>query len=108
MGRAGDSRRTSSSFLFRVRMVVMLGRNAFLGKGSGHGSVYGGRGCQNESTGSLLGARCPRLRSSSHRLWYFSTDLPVCRNSGTLMQLDYLTTILLRNPSVVVVSGARQ
>ena len=42
----------------------------------GHGSVYRRCGCRDESTGKLLGARCPRMRSAGHGAWYFSADLP--------------------------------
>jgi len=42
----------------------------------GHGSVFRRCGCRDESTGRLLGARCPRLRSARHGSWYFSADLP--------------------------------
>ncbi len=41
-----------------------------------HGSVYRRCGCRDESTGRLLGARCPGLRSLRHGTWYFSADLP--------------------------------
>jgi len=44
-----------------------------------HGSVYRRCGCRDESTGRLLGARCPGLRSLRHGRWYSSADLP----SGT-------------------------
>jgi integrase len=41
-----------------------------------HGSVYRRCACRDESTGRLLGARCPGLRSPKHGSWYFSIDLP--------------------------------
>jgi hypothetical protein len=41
-----------------------------------HGSVYRRCGCRDMSTGRLLGARCPGLRSPEHGSWYFSTGLP--------------------------------
>ena len=41
-----------------------------------HESVYRRCGCRDESTGSLLGARCPGLRDLKHGSWYFSADLP--------------------------------
>ena len=41
-----------------------------------HGSVYRRCGCRDETTGRLLGARCPGLRSPEHGSWYFSADLP--------------------------------
>jgi integrase len=41
-----------------------------------HGSVYRRCGCRDESTGKLLGARCPGLRSAAHGSWYFSAGLP--------------------------------
>jgi len=41
-----------------------------------HGSVYRRCGCRDESTGRLLGAGCPGLRSPRHGTWYFSADLP--------------------------------
>jgi hypothetical protein len=41
-----------------------------------HGSVYGRCGCRDRSTGRLVGARCPGLRSPQHGSWYFSADLP--------------------------------
>lgn len=42
----------------------------------GHGSLYRRCGCRDESTGRLLGTRCPGLRSPEHGTWYFSTELP--------------------------------
>ena len=39
-------------------------------------SVYRRCGCRDESTGRLLGARCPGLRAPGHGTWYFSADLP--------------------------------
>jgi len=39
-------------------------------------SIYRRCGCRNESTGRLLGARCPGQRSPGHGTWYFSADLP--------------------------------
>ena len=41
-----------------------------------HESVYRRCGCRDESTGRLLGARCPGLRDVKHGSWYFSVDLP--------------------------------
>jgi integrase len=41
-----------------------------------HESVYRRCGCRDESTGRLLGARCPGLRDLKHGSWYFSADLP--------------------------------
>ena len=41
-----------------------------------HGSVYRRCGCRDESTGKLLGRRCPGLRSPLHGRWYFSAELP--------------------------------
>jgi hypothetical protein len=41
-----------------------------------HGSVYRRCGCRDESTGRLLGTRCPGLRDLKHGSWYFSADLP--------------------------------
>jgi len=41
-----------------------------------HGSVYRRCGCRDESTGRLLGAGCPGLRSPQHGSWYFSAELP--------------------------------
>jgi hypothetical protein len=41
-----------------------------------HGSVYRRCGCRDRSTGRLVGARCPGLRSPQHGSWYFSADLP--------------------------------
>jgi integrase len=41
-----------------------------------HESVYRRCGCKDESTGRLLGARCPGLRDVKHGSWYFSIDLP--------------------------------
>ena len=41
-----------------------------------HGSVYRRCGCRDESTGRVLGARCPGLRPPKHGSWYFSVDLP--------------------------------
>jgi hypothetical protein len=41
-----------------------------------HGSVYRRCGCRDESTGKLLGARCPGLRSPRHGSWYFSAGQP--------------------------------
>lgn len=41
-----------------------------------HGSVYRRCRCRDESTGKLLGARCPRMSSAEHGAWYFSADLP--------------------------------
>jgi hypothetical protein len=40
------------------------------------GSVYRRCGCRDKSTGKLLGAACPGLRSREHCSWYFSADLP--------------------------------
>jgi hypothetical protein len=40
-----------------------------------HESVYRRCGCRDESTGRLLGARCPGLRDLKHGSWYFSADL---------------------------------
>jgi len=40
------------------------------------GSVYRRCGCRDKTTGRLLGARCPGLRSREHGSWYFSADLP--------------------------------
>jgi hypothetical protein len=40
------------------------------------GSVFRRCGCRHQGTGRLLGARCPGLRSSRHRSWYFSADVP--------------------------------
>jgi hypothetical protein len=41
-----------------------------------HGSVYRRCGCRYETTGKLLGPRCPGLSSPEHGSWYFSTDPP--------------------------------
>jgi hypothetical protein len=41
-----------------------------------YGSVYRRCGCRDESTGRLLGARCPGLRDVKHGSWYFSAELP--------------------------------
>ena len=41
-----------------------------------HGSVFRRCGCRDQRTGRLLGASCPRLRSSRHGSWYFSAELP--------------------------------
>jgi len=42
----------------------------------GRGSVYRRCGCRDESSGKLLGARCPGLASAGHGSWYFSAELP--------------------------------
>lgn len=39
-------------------------------------SIYRRCGCRDESTGRLLGTRCPGLRPPGHGTWYFSADLP--------------------------------
>jgi hypothetical protein len=58
--------------LVRVCMVVLLCRDRYLWGGIvDHGSVYRRCGCVDESTGRLLGARCPGLRSPHHGTWYF-------------------------------------
>ena len=41
-----------------------------------HGSVFRRCGCRDQTTGRLLGTRCPKLKSAHHGSWYFSADLP--------------------------------
>jgi len=41
-----------------------------------HGSVFRRCGCRDQTTGRLLGGRCPKLKSAHHGSWYFSADLP--------------------------------
>ena len=60
-----------------VCMVVLLGRDRNLGEDiMDHGSILRRCGCRDQATGTLLGGRCPRLRSRRHgSWWYFSQDL---------------------------------
>ncbi len=70
-----------------------------------HGSVFRRCGCRDQTTGRLLGVRCPKLKSARHGSWYFSADLPSAAGERRRVRRGGFTTRAAAVAALEALSG---